>query len=655
MEVKILLKNGQKALGDALMMTPLVRDLKKTYPDYEIMVDSGRPEIFENNPHITIFPENEATLKIQLGPGIVTQGSKTNGLHLCESHRVTFEKKTNIKVNQTFIKPDIYLTQREKNNIPVKGQYWVICTDHGAGFTSKKWSNKYWQNIIDNQPQITFVQIGLSKFNNIILKGDNVVNLIDQTNIRGLFILIYNSMGVVSLLSAPMHIAAAFNKPCVVIAGAREPVTFEQYQNHRFLHNIGTIPCAKDVACWSDSIEGCKVKFLQKSNKKEFYKKNHNADQVIAPCMSVIYPVNVCNAIQSYYKGGVLKYTPILKTIDKINPQFKADVKWNKIEFPDIKVKQEKIFKIVSNGRYLGGAERSVREIIFMAQSKGYKVELVTRYDERLREFSEIPNVKHTREITTPCDILMLYASDMVFDFHKPEFDVFNYVNAKRKIMALTYKMGKTGIVDWSKNWDKYIFLSTEMANTYPDNQENNIVLAPPVNIDSLLKINPYLTMDEKFTFVRHSSQGDKKYSKDISIITDVFCNSHLFNFMPGPKFLPLVRNVLKYNYNELSIDEFLSYGHCFLYLTPEGYTDQGPRVIVEAMAAGLPVIATNSSGAKDRVTDNTGWLVNNHNEVIDIITDLTKEMLVEKGIKAKQRARIEFNKERWIDEIIGI
>lgn len=43
--MKILLKNTQPMLGDRLMFTPVVRDLKANYPDWQVAVESIGPEI----------------------------------------------------------------------------------------------------------------------------------------------------------------------------------------------------------------------------------------------------------------------------------------------------------------------------------------------------------------------------------------------------------------------------------------------------------------------------------------------------------------------------------------------------------------------------------------------------------------------------------
>ena len=92
-----------------------------------------------------------------------------------------------------------------------------------------------------------------------------------------------------------------------------------------------------------------------------------------------------------------------------------------------------------------------------------------------------------------------------------------------------------------------------------------------------------------------------------------------------------------------------------YWYLLPPGYTDQGPRVIVEAMAAGLPVIAENRDGARDRVTKQTGWLIDSHDEAVDIINNVTAAELKEKGQAARQRAIKYFDPENWYKLIVGI
>lgn len=76
---------------------------------------------------------------------------------------------------------------------------------------------------------------------------------------------------------------------------------------------------------------------------------------------------------------------------------------------------------------------------------------------------------------------------------------------------------------------------------------------------------------------------------------------------------------------------------------------DMGPRVILEAMAAGLPILADPWGGAVDRVTSECGWLLSKADQ-IELIKNVTAEELKRKGEAARERARAEFRPERWIE-----
>ena len=626
--MKILLRNTQPLLGDRLMFTPAVRDLKASFPDFQIGIVSAGTDIWDNNPYIDpSVTAHNADYIYDIGPAKVTKGSKTNGIHIVRAFTECLSEKMNTVIKHGPLKPDIHLSETEKKVSPVSGRYWVINIDTGP-MSAKRWPFERFQQLVDSMPDITFVQVGLARDNKYRLRGNNIIDLVDRTKIRELFSLVYNAEGCISLVSSLMHVAAAFDKPCVVIAGGREPVTFEHYPFHRFLHTIGCVPCAKLQACWKNSIEACL-----------------DSDGTTAKCMDIIPVSIVKEAIESYYNGGMIS-----------NPPWQINI----ISGTRLK----RIIKIVTNAKCLGGAERSVIEIAKLFVKNGWLVEICPS-GHVCPEFEKaLPvEVYVTNHLSRHCDILLLYASDMVFNFDKVQFDVFNNIPAKRKVMALTYKIGKTCETKLSRDWDKYIFLSTTLQKQFVDKISNfkseisdTAVLAPCVNLEPFLKQSQISDFKSQINIVRHSSQGDSKFSKSMIEIINK-CPDIKFSFMPGPSWLVTGNRVqsIEYSNKPENVAEFLASGNLFWYLLPDGYTDQGPRVIVEAMAAGLPVIAENRDGAADRVTPETGWLVNSHDEVAELINkiSLRPEIIEQKSKAARQRAIDEFQKERWYEEII--
>jgi hypothetical protein len=128
--------------------------------------------------------------------------------------------------------------------------------------------------------------------------------------------LIYHSDGVMCIVTCLMHIAAAFNKPCVVVAGGREPWWWEgytqenrlfnlrhgmpgwnppandNYVEHRYLHTLGQLPCCMNKGCWKTKIE---------PNRDSCQAPSIVGGRRIPRCMELITAEHVVRAVESYY------------------------------------------------------------------------------------------------------------------------------------------------------------------------------------------------------------------------------------------------------------------------------------------------------------------------------------------------------------------
>ena len=319
---KLLLLN-RLAPGDILVMTNALRDLHKAHPGkYKTDVRTPCSEIFNNNPYITKLdydndqyesinnrfsqlPVN-APLEQHLAsigdillidmhyPLIHTSG--TCGWHFSYGHRDWLEQILNVKIPQTAITPEIYLSQDEVNWIsPVLAEtgwdkpYWVINAGSKNDYTLKQYP--FYQQVVDLlKDKVKFVQIGITAHSHSPLT--DVISMIGKTkDTRKLLRVIKHAQGVVSCVSFPMHIAAAFKKPCVVVAGAREGTRWELYPNQQFLYVNGCLPCADYDGCWKSKNEECT-----------------NRVNGVAKCMTLIRPEDVVRSVNRYYEGGMLKF-----------------------------------------------------------------------------------------------------------------------------------------------------------------------------------------------------------------------------------------------------------------------------------------------------------------------------------------------------------
>jgi len=234
-------------------------------------------------------------------------------------------------------------------------------------------------------------------------------------------------------------------------------------------------------------------------------------------------------------------------------------------------------------------------------------------------------------------------------------------MQAKRKVMYINYRIGDVGKVPWTQEFDEWLFLNSELESVFRANfiggSPSTKVIAPPADLTEYLKINP--DYGDRLKIIRHSSQGNAKYTKDfnekVEKILDRFPDATI-RLMPAPSFLAdFGDRVICHKVNDPSVSGFLPMGNAFWYNLPEGYTEGGPRVLLEAMASGLSVVTGNHSGPKDRVTEKTGFLCDSFEEELEAFDELSSASTRERmGKAAKERARIDFDPQRWIEAILG-
>jgi hypothetical protein len=89
-----------------------------------------------------------------------------------------------------------------------------------------------------------------------------------------------------------------------VVAGGREPPSWEAYPTHQFIHTVGALPCCATGGCWrarsvplgdGDSKDGEEYLCV-------------DAVDGLPRCMDLITPEQVCERIEFYFEGGQTEY-----------------------------------------------------------------------------------------------------------------------------------------------------------------------------------------------------------------------------------------------------------------------------------------------------------------------------------------------------------
>jgi len=314
--------------GDIVMLTAAIRDLKLGHPYLDIDVRTPAGEIWENNPHLSELDEKDPSVKSLYLDYPLIHDSNEGQYHFIHGYRKDIEHKLGISIKPTKFKGDIHISDTEKSwisqleEMSIKDDFWIIMSGGKSDFTCKFWNPKYMQEVVDHfKGLITFVQCGSNEKNkdveHIHPTLDGVINLIGRTDLRQFIRLIYHSVGVICPVTFSMHAAAAIemkktppiNRPCVVIAGGREPPQWEEYPNHKFLSTNGCLDCCDNGGCWKSRCQTI-GDGDPKDQEKELciYRVKVSDNLVIPKCMDMIKPKDVIRAIEQYYEGGVLKY-----------------------------------------------------------------------------------------------------------------------------------------------------------------------------------------------------------------------------------------------------------------------------------------------------------------------------------------------------------
>lgn len=253
--IPLLLKTDQ-CVGDAVVMTAAIYSLATAHPGrYDIAVQSRFPEVFAHNPdvsyHADISDHPLNTHLVQMHyPAI--HNSNERGIHFMQAYCEFLGKALGVQVPLLTNRPHLYFDHWVEPNV---GDYWIVCSGGKKDFTNKLWGHLNYQKVVSMLAKdVHFIQVGANFDDHPYLRGTNVRDMIGCTNLRQLFELVRRCRGVLCGVSLLMHVAAALGKPCVVVAGGREPVQWNAYPNQQYLHTVGATQCTdpqgRAGACW---------------------------------------------------------------------------------------------------------------------------------------------------------------------------------------------------------------------------------------------------------------------------------------------------------------------------------------------------------------------------------------------------------------------
>ena len=308
---RITLKSGL-ALGDIVALSAVPRELANQYPgQYQVAMDTPFLSLFESNPHVVPADDSFEVIQCEYHRDRWESVNNSNQAptHLITAYCQDVANSLGITLRPSKLAGDIHLSRDEYGwkSIPHERfncqRFWLVCSGGKDDFPIKQWSHDSYQRVIDwFRGRIQFVQVGSNAPGHMHRPLNGVLNLVGQTDIRQLVRLVHSSCGILCGITGLVHLAAAVPlptwqkrpKPCVVIAGGREPRTWYGYPTHRILESVGTLPCCSTGGCWHSHV----VPVLDGQDDQRRFCERVVNDQ--PKCMNMIRPESVILEIEKY-------------------------------------------------------------------------------------------------------------------------------------------------------------------------------------------------------------------------------------------------------------------------------------------------------------------------------------------------------------------
>ncbi len=317
--MRLLVLKNHLCPGDIVTLTAAVRDLHRCFPgDFITDVRTSFPGIWKHNPYITpLDDKGDGVQSIECHYPLIHR-SNTAPFHFIHGFTQFLSQQLGLSIEPSEFRGDVYISDEEKawcsQVHELTGEdtpFWIINAGGKYDVTVKWWDTPRYQQVVDHfRGKIQFVQVG--KLNDYHPKLRGAIDLRGRTDMRQLIRLIYESQGVLCGVTALMHLAAAIetkpempkNRPCVVVAGGREPAQWEAYPHHQYIHTNGALFCCDQGGCWKSRT----VPIGDGDERDQPGNLCLNVSGHLPRCMDMITAEEVIRRIEFYFNGGAVRY-----------------------------------------------------------------------------------------------------------------------------------------------------------------------------------------------------------------------------------------------------------------------------------------------------------------------------------------------------------
>lgn len=250
---------AQGGFGDHLMTTAVVEAIRKEYPSMRIFVLAQRPEIFENNPHVSqcydlrkMYETNRSLYDMSIEiKHRAAYRAKTNQPHLIDD----IYDKLPLEISRRQYRPMIYLTVKERKYKKRKLERLrrPLVAIAPSGKKRSKIPNKIypvdkWRQVVSllGEKGVEIIQLGHKSEGPLLRDARDWRNL----GYRRTASVLLRCTAVITHVGGIMHLAAACGVPCVALYAGVEHPNVTGYPQHCNLYvDLDCAPCWRADIC----------------------------------------------------------------------------------------------------------------------------------------------------------------------------------------------------------------------------------------------------------------------------------------------------------------------------------------------------------------------------------------------------------------------
>lgn len=505
------------------------------------------------------------------------------------------------------------------------------------------------------------------------------------------------------------------HRPCVTILGGREPSGWTWYTGHQVLHTNGVFKCCENGGCWRSRVVPlpkdpdhnknlCENTIKTGGRTIQACMEAITAEDIIRAIgkyyQGDLYSLGPAETVTAASGTDIILDTKSVREDGiRIGPVTVEAGSYLATVAATIEAgSYQKEINLLGNLNTQGGGEQSLVMIADLLGQAGWEVHLYPwgEVNDKFKgnglavegvDFISDQGAKMA-EVMRPGLPLLFYANDCVWDF--PKYAQGIVEKSSMMIMGINYMLGHfkdPSISSWLSRSGKLkavIFQNTEKEEEWraqvPGFDGTKLhTLFGAIDLDRFLEVCPADWQNGSLVVLKHCVADGRKYVtkesvgkgkklhvwqkhfdkeldtkfysrllKDTKRTRFEFMEAHheLVDFFKGES------RMVFHKWDSMPVDEFLSRGQVYLYRTSNEWRDNYPRVVAEALAAGLPVITEPRDGTKDRVVyGDTGFYFADYDGALYALKTLQRKEKLWRAMSqsAKDWARKNLDPRRWV------